>query len=258
MFKFKSRLLGAGVFASATFFALAGVAQSSTILFQNADFIIYGSGANDLPTNLETKIFLVQSGATGTTSPPGGDGTLAENTTCSAGSACANFSSSSKIVLANGFSNITGFVAHGNPPPYYDLTFTVPGYKFGDFLFDVQLNNSKDNPEKLSITVNGATTFNVLTADLKASADLSFAVYAKSSFFITSVLLSSFNATDSLIGFNETKHFQVSDLEKLGGGGGQGQTPLPAALPLFATGLGALGLLGWRRKRKAAAAIASA
>src|SRR6516225_3483808 len=27
-------------------------------------------------------------------------------------------------------------------------------------------------------------------------------------------------------------------------------TPLPAALPLFATGLGALGLLGWRRKKK--------
>ncbi len=29
--------------------------------------------------------------------------------------------------------------------------------------------------------------------------------------------------------------------------------PLPAALPLFATGLGALGLLGWRRKKKLAA-----
>jgi hypothetical protein len=28
-------------------------------------------------------------------------------------------------------------------------------------------------------------------------------------------------------------------------------TPLPAALPLFASGLGALGLLGWRRKRSA-------
>jgi hypothetical protein len=27
-------------------------------------------------------------------------------------------------------------------------------------------------------------------------------------------------------------------------------TPLPAALPLFATGLGALGLLGWRRRSK--------
>ena len=28
------------------------------------------------------------------------------------------------------------------------------------------------------------------------------------------------------------------------------ETPLPAALPLFATGLGALGLFGWRRKRR--------
>src|SRR5262245_4868001 len=33
-------------------------------------------------------------------------------------------------------------------------------------------------------------------------------------------------------------------------------TPLPAALPLFAGGLGALGLLGWRRKRRAAALAA--
>jgi hypothetical protein len=33
-------------------------------------------------------------------------------------------------------------------------------------------------------------------------------------------------------------------------------TPLPAAFPLFVSGLGALGLLGWRRKRKAAAIAA--
>jgi len=41
-----------------------------------------------------------------------------------------------------------------------------------------------------------------------------------------------------------------------GGGFGVGHfnlVPLPAALPLFATGVGALGLLGWRRKRKAQA-----
>jgi hypothetical protein len=31
-------------------------------------------------------------------------------------------------------------------------------------------------------------------------------------------------------------------------------TPLPAALPLFVSGLGAVGLLGWRRKRKLRAA----
>jgi len=33
-------------------------------------------------------------------------------------------------------------------------------------------------------------------------------------------------------------------------------TPLPATLPLFATGLGAFGLLGWRRKKRAAALAA--
>ena len=35
-------------------------------------------------------------------------------------------------------------------------------------------------------------------------------------------------------------------------------TPLPAALPLFATGIGAMGLLGWRRKRKNAGVTAAA
>jgi hypothetical protein len=37
------------------------------------------------------------------------------------------------------------------------------------------------------------------------------------------------------------------------GDAGTPTTPLPAAVPLFATGLGAMGLLGWRRKRKAQA-----
>jgi hypothetical protein len=36
------------------------------------------------------------------------------------------------------------------------------------------------------------------------------------------------------------------------------QTPLPAALPLFATGLGVMGWLGRRRKRKNTAAVAAA
>jgi hypothetical protein len=38
-------------------------------------------------------------------------------------------------------------------------------------------------------------------------------------------------------------------------GGNLSETPLPAALPLFATGLGALGLLARRRKRKAQATV---
>ena len=35
------------------------------------------------------------------------------------------------------------------------------------------------------------------------------------------------------------------------------QTPLPGALPLFASGLSALGLLGWWRKRKDKASAAA-
>jgi hypothetical protein len=38
---------------------------------------------------------------------------------------------------------------------------------------------------------------------------------------------------------------------------GISETPLPAALPLFATILGGAGFVAWRRKRKAAAAVAA-
>jgi len=56
-----------------------------------------------------------------------------------------------------------------------------------------------------------------------------------------------FNDSYSIL--NSTGDFTISAVSA---------TPLPAALPLFATGLGAMGLLGWRRKRKSAAVIAGA
>jgi hypothetical protein len=49
---------------------------------------------------------------------------------------------------------------------------------------------------------------------------------------------------------NFTQTFQIL-------GPGTSATPLPATLPLFATGLGALGLLGWHRKRKKAGLAAA-
>ncbi len=57
--------------------------------------------------------------------------------------------------------------------------------------------------------------------------------------------------------FNNYDNFPVTSLtlgsftiSNLGEGNDTSATPLPAALPLFAGGLGGLGLLGWRRKRK--------
>lgn len=55
------------------------------------------------------------------------------------------------------------------------------------------------------------------------------------------------------IGFNDNGS-RDGDYDDLMVVGHVSAVPLPAALPLFATGLAALGLLGWRRKRKAQAA----
>jgi hypothetical protein len=51
------------------------------------------------------------------------------------------------------------------------------------------------------------------------------------------------NFTIGVLGNNTTYDFEASIA-----------TPVPAALPLFASGLGMMGLLGWRRKRKMAGA----
>ena len=66
-----------------------------------------------------------------------------------------------------------------------------------------------------------------------------------------------FDPTDGTISFFYENGIQGDvDLQEVAwfGAGTFTVTPLPAALPLFATGLGALGLLSWRRKRKAQAA----
>jgi hypothetical protein len=168
-----------------------------------------------------------------------------------------NFTSPSSLDPANGFANIKP--ASGDT--YNQITFTVPGYSFGDFLFDLQLFNNKDGLDLTITAFNGITQLGTLTLtdqtdpDVKHDADMSFLVLAENSAVITKVVL------DSISGFNETKHFQVSELkciDECGPNPGPGQVPLPAALPLFAGGLGVIGLLASRRKRKQSAPSAAA
>ena len=60
----------------------------------------------------------------------------------------------------------------------------------------------------------------------------------------------SFVETTSAFGGND---YGLDDITLTTEVSGVGTTPLPAALPLFASGLGAMSLFGWRRKRKAQA-----
>jgi len=54
-------------------------------------------------------------------------------------------------------------------------------------------------------------------------------------------------AGDHIVGFFSPNEFEIDGLATV--------VPLTAALPLFGTGLGILGFLGWRRRRKLAQAV---
>jgi len=69
---------------------------------------------------------------------------------------------------------------------------------------------------------------------------------------LTSVSIST--ATSSIIGGNIPT---VTGID-FSGISGISEVPLPATFPLFASGLGALGLFGWRRKRKSTTSVLAA
>jgi hypothetical protein len=66
------------------------------------------------------------------------------------------------------------------------------------------------------------------------------------------------NTSNFSFSMTGTQH-ELSSIQGFGGGNGSvSQAPLPAALPLFATGLGGIGLFAWWRKRRARSVVANA
>jgi hypothetical protein len=138
----------------------------------------------------------------------------------------------------------------GNPPPNVFCPGCGPGIlevTGGQFTFDsVDFGNPISGAESLPYTITGFLNgFQVLSQS--ATANLPANTFATFDSVDPSRLLDSLFIS---INTTSTGDGNVDNIVL----GAATTVPLPAALPLFATGIGALGLLGWRRKRKAAAA----
>jgi hypothetical protein len=160
------------------------------------------------------------------------------------------------------------------------VTFTAaPGFMFVDGS-SVDLNivsggsftafESPSGGSATSSTINKATSqvasfgsFNLtddLTGGNLTAQTISLALFGAGTTWLTSFLIPNENGLDIAAHMAQCSDNPCTSLDgdtNLSGLVGfvttTSQTPLPAALPLFATGLGGLGLLGWRRKRKAQA-----
>jgi hypothetical protein len=237
MFHSTPRLFAAGILAGSALFALACPAQATTVTTGDIQ-VNLGGGST------ETQIFLDSNASTlvGT----GHVGSQSGN----AGTPLITFTVDQAAKFANGFAEISAL-----PPSngvYNSLTISVAA---GFFFTDLEFATHKANQVTFT-AMNGAATVGTYSNDGVGNNDADWLLVAINGKLMNSLILTS---TD---GFDQTKHFQISGLCVAGpagcrdiGGGGQ-ETPLPAALPLFASGTGLLGFLGWRRKRKMARLVA--
>jgi hypothetical protein len=232
MFYVSSRSLRISVVASAAFFAITS-AQAVTV---TGDISV-----NDPPAATETKIYLdlnaSTASGTGHVGSQGGD----------PGTPPISFVTDVNAKFANGFADISALDS-----VITTLTVSVPT---GWFFTDLEFSTHKAGD--VSITAkNGATIIGTASATGLGNGEVGWLVQAINSKEFTSLVL-----TSAIDGFDQIKQFEISGLAEActgdcNGGGPGLATPLPAALPLFAGGLGVMGLLGWRKKRKAAAAAA--
>jgi hypothetical protein len=144
-----------------------------------------------------------------------------------AGGDVVDFSSTQQVDFANGVATVS---VHGNGT-FSNLTVSVPtGFTFSDIDFGALFTGGTGGTVTAT-DQSGSSTSTTIGSGLQE-------LVLTSSGALTSLTLS------SPTGFSQLKQFEISGLTA---------TPLPAALPLFAGGLGLMGFLARRRKAKAAA-----
>jgi hypothetical protein len=102
--------------------------------------------------------------------------------------------------------------------------------------------------ELLSWNGTTATLLNSIHIPFSSGPSLTYTLDSADPLGAGDYIISTFLAVGNVTDPNYQVNFSLSQLT----GAGPGETPIPGALSLFASGLGGLGLLGWRRKRKAA------
>ena len=150
----------------------------------------------------------------------------------------ASISATTHTTPAANIFTSTGNPAIGAAPETVTMTFDSPTTAWGaDFyeigvFFSMLIDFTDTSTEMKTIGTGADTLFLGLTSTIGIS---------KITFYNS--------ATGSLNGSGGL----VDDIQGISANASA--VPLPAALPLFAGGLGGLGLLGWRRKRKKAVAV---
>ena len=149
---------------------------------------------------------------------------------------------------SNGTTNY--LVAGGNngglgSPGTVTITYATP-----QTALDLIWGTADNNPQNvISISVDGITISG--TNILSAAAAQGFGTINSGADDIVVEITGLGPFTTAVFSDNASPSFEFAP-----GVGTISATPVPAALPLFATGLGAMGLIGWRRKRKNAAITA--
>jgi hypothetical protein len=150
---------------------------------------------------------------------------------------------------------ITGYTDPAPPNPYSSI-YTFPTPLLIPVLNDLS-TPPNSNPPRDTFTVDATGT--LTAADFVGQANFS----PNDSYVDLSLTYDGPGSGTNVAGLFQYIVPPSGPLDQSGGDFGNGvyttasATPLPAALPLFATGLGAIGLFGWRKKRQNAAANAA-
>ena len=161
------------------------------------------------------------------------------------------------ITLTAGQSATITFTATTGTPPYDYVPLTLDFGTDNPFGTNETLKFSTfnaNNTPLTSMTVSSGNSIytsgiNGLTENGISPFSLSTALTTQTFYAIVTDVTGSFDLTSAFAGFEHV--IATTGTNQLSVEGSISATPIPAALPLFAGGLGALGLFGWRKKRKA-------